>query len=81
MPTTPFSSLKYSDITPRGVYLNRRKFLYAMGLAGGLALAGEYVENLVSPSTRAYASTKLAGLTSSPFSSLLKNSAFWGPGV
>ncbi len=68
MLTTPSSSLKYSDITPRGVYLNRRKFLYAMGLAGGLALAGEYVENLVSPSTRAYASTKLSGLTSSPFS-------------
>ncbi|MGA8232393.1 MAG: protein-methionine-sulfoxide reductase catalytic subunit MsrP [Candidatus Acidiferrales bacterium] len=68
MLTMPSSSLKYSDITPRGVYLNRRKFLYAMGLAGGLALAGEYVENLVSPSTRAYASTKLSGLTSSPFS-------------
>ena len=68
MLTTPSSSLKYSDITPRGVYLDRRKFLYAMGLAGGLALAGEYVENLVSPSIRAYASTKLSGLTSSPFS-------------
>jgi sulfoxide reductase catalytic subunit YedY len=68
MLTTPSSSLKYSDITPRGVYLNRRKFLYAMGLAGGLALAGEYVENLVRPSIRAYASTKLSGLTSSPFS-------------
>ena len=39
-----------------------------MGLAGGLALAGEYVENLVRPSIRAYASTKLSGLTSSPFS-------------
>src|ERR1700731_1731449 len=39
-----------------------------MGLAGGLALAGEYVENLVSPSARAYASTKLSGLTSSPLS-------------
>ena len=61
MLTTLSSSLKYSDITPRGVYLNRRKFLYAMGLAGGLALAGEYVENLVSPSIRAYASTKLSG--------------------
>jgi sulfoxide reductase catalytic subunit YedY len=68
MLTTPSSSLKYSDITPRDVYLNRRKFLYAMGVAGGLALAGEYVENLVRPSIRAYASTKLSGLTPSPFS-------------
>src|ERR1700722_7691744 len=68
MLTTPSSSLKYSDITPRGVYLNRRKFLCAMGLAGSLALAGEYVENLVSPSARAYASTKLSGLSWSPVS-------------
>jgi methionine sulfoxide reductase catalytic subunit len=68
MLTRPSSIFRYSDITPRGVYLNRRKFLCAMGLAGGLALAGEYVENLVSPSARAYASTKLSGLTSSPLS-------------
>ena len=33
--------LKYSDVTPRHVYLNRRKFLYGMGLAGGLALGRE----------------------------------------
>jgi len=32
--------LKHSDVTPREVVLNRRKFLYGMGLAGGLALAG-----------------------------------------
>ena len=53
--------LKYSDITPRDVYLNRRKFLYGMGLAGGLALAGKSLANLVSPSVSAYASTKLQG--------------------
>ena len=42
--------LKYSDITPRDIYLNRRKFLYGMGLAGGLALAGKGLADLVSPS-------------------------------
>ena len=50
---------KYSDITPRDIYLNRRKFLYGMGLAGGVALAGRSLANLAFPSARAYASTKL----------------------
>jgi len=64
--------LKYSDITPRDIYVNRRKFLYGMGLAGGLALAGQSLASLVSPSVRAYASTKLSGLASSPFSTTEK---------
>jgi len=59
---------KYSDITPRDVYINRRKFLYGMGLAGGLALAGKGIADLISPPVRAYASTKLPGLGGSPFS-------------
>src|SRR5713101_3899748 len=60
--------LKYSDVTPRQVYLDRRKFLYGMGLAGGLALAGKSFANLAFPSSRAYASTKLAGVVKGPFS-------------
>jgi hypothetical protein len=60
--------LKYSDITPRDIYLNRRKFLYGLGLAGGLALAGKSLANLAFPSARAYAATSLPGLVKSPFS-------------
>ena len=60
--------LKYSDVTPRDIYLNRRKFLYGMGLAGGLALAGKSVANLAFPSARAYAATSLPGLVKGPFS-------------
>jgi methionine sulfoxide reductase catalytic subunit len=60
--------LKYSEITPRQVYLDRRKFLYGMGLAGGLALAGKSVANLAFPSARAYAATSLPGLVKGPFS-------------
>jgi len=60
--------LKYSDVTPREIYLNRRKFLYGMGLAGGLALAGKSVANLALPSARAYAATSLPGLVKGPFS-------------
>jgi len=69
------SGLKYSDITPREEYLNRRKFLYGLGLAGGLALAGKSVADLVSPSIRAYAGTKLPGIVSSPFSTTEKVTA------
>ena len=64
--------LKYSDITPRDIYLNRRKFLYGMGLAGGLALAGKGLADLVNPSTRAFASTKLQGMSGSPYSTTEK---------
>src|SRR5882762_5249851 len=60
--------LKYSDVTPRDIYLNRRKFLYGMGLAGGLALAGKSVANLAFPPARAYAATSLPGLVKGPFS-------------
>jgi sulfoxide reductase catalytic subunit YedY len=66
------SDLKYSDVTPRDIYLHRRKFLYGMGLAGGLALAGESLADLINPPLRAYASTKLPGLAESPFSTTEK---------
>jgi len=59
--------LKYSDITPRNVYLNRRNFLYSMGLLGGAALAGKSLLSLVNPTMRAKASTKLSGVVKGPF--------------
>src|SRR5258708_17770689 len=67
--------LKYSDITPRDTYLNRRKFLYGMGLAGGLALAGKNLADLVDPTMRAYASAKISPLASSPLSTTEKPTA------
>jgi methionine sulfoxide reductase catalytic subunit len=60
--------LKYSDVTPRDIYMNRRKFLYGMGLAGGAALAGKSVADLLLPSQRVYASTKLPGVVKGSFS-------------
>jgi len=59
--------LKYSDVTPREIYLNRRKFLYGMGLAGGVALTGNSLFKLAFPSARAFASAKLAGIVKGPF--------------
>ncbi len=52
--------------------MDRRKFLYGMGLAGGLALAGKRVADLIDPSARAYASTKLDVAIKSPFSTTEK---------
>jgi sulfoxide reductase catalytic subunit YedY len=69
------ADMKYSDITPRDIYVNRRKFLYGAGLAGGLALAGKSLMEMFSPSVRAYASTKLSGLIPSPFSTTDKITA------
>ncbi len=60
--------LTYRDITPKSVYLDRRKFLQGMGLAGVAAAGGRGLLNLVSPSITAQAATKLTGLGKSPFS-------------
>src|SRR6266851_6632707 len=60
--------LTYRDITPKSVYLDRRKFLQGMGLAGVAAAGGRGLLNLVSPSITAQAATKLTGLGKSQFS-------------
>jgi len=59
--------LNSSDVTPRDLYLNRRKFLQGMGIAGGLALAGKGVANLIAPATRAFAASKLQGVIKGKF--------------
>ena len=59
--------LKYSDVTPRDVYLNRRKFLYGMGIAGGATLAGKRLADLISPPSRVWASSKLDGVVKGKF--------------
>lgn len=63
---------KYSEITPRDVYVNRRKFLYGMGLVGAVGLAGKGLLDMLNPSARAYAYTKLSPLATSPFSTTEK---------
>ena len=59
--------LTYRDVTPKSVYLDRRKFLHGMGIAGLAAAAGRSVLNLLSPSITAQAATKLTGLVKSPY--------------
>src|SRR6266850_977029 len=68
--------LTYADVTPRSVYLDRRKFLRAMGIVGATAVAGRGLFELASPSQTAFASTKLTGLAKSPFSTTEKQNTF-----
>ncbi|HLK62128.1 MAG TPA: protein-methionine-sulfoxide reductase catalytic subunit MsrP [Bryobacteraceae bacterium] len=55
------ADIRYSEVTPKSVYLNRRRFLAAVP---GAALAAR---ELLSP-TRGLAETKFGGLAKSPFS-------------
>jgi len=50
------ADIRYSEVTPRSVYMDRRKFLAAVPAA---FLAGR---ELLSPTARALAGTKLTGV-------------------
>ena len=41
--------LTYADVTPKSLYLDRRKFLRGMGIAGAAAIAGARLWDLASP--------------------------------
>src|SRR6267142_1822849 len=70
--------LTYADVTPRSVYLDRRKFLRAMGIVGATAAAGKELFGLAWPSQTAFAATKLTGLVKSPFSTTEKQNTVEG---
>jgi sulfoxide reductase catalytic subunit YedY len=59
MKTSESSPLTLQDITPQDVYLNRRKFLAAAGMAGAAAVAGRELWHVAFPPGRVLASTKL----------------------
>jgi methionine sulfoxide reductase catalytic subunit len=68
--------LTYADVTPRSVYLDRRKFLRAMGIVGATAAAGKGLFELALPSQSVFAGAKLPDLVKSPFSTAEKQSTF-----
>jgi sulfoxide reductase catalytic subunit YedY len=57
-----------SEITPKGLYFNRRKFLAGTALAGAAVAAGFGFREVSSPSTAALADAKIDGLKKSSFS-------------
>jgi methionine sulfoxide reductase catalytic subunit len=57
-----------SEITPKHLYLNRRKFLAGAVAAGAAATLGEGIGELISPSLKAQADAKIDGIQKSQFS-------------
>jgi len=58
-----------SEITPKSLYLSRRKFLAGTALAGAAVVAAEVgLHEIASPSSVAQANTKIDGIRKSPFS-------------
>jgi sulfoxide reductase catalytic subunit YedY len=64
--------LTYADVTPKSVYLDRRKFLQAMGIVGATAVAGKGIFDLALPPQGVLAATQFSGLIKSPFSTTEK---------
>ena len=62
------ADIRWSEITPQSLYLNRRKFLAGMAIAGAAAATGVGLREIVSPSTAALAGSKINGIQKSPFS-------------
>ncbi len=67
--------LTYADITPKSLYLDRRKFLRAMGIVGATAVAGKGLLDLALPPQTAFAATQFTGLIKSPFSTTEKQNS------
>ena len=63
--------VRSSEITPKSLYLNRRKFLVAAGLAGAAAASAKVLLDIANPE-RAYAGEKIPNLQKSPFSTMEK---------
>jgi len=59
--------IRSSEITPKGLYLNRRKFLAGAAVVGAAAASRELAE-IISPSTTAFAGNKIDGIKKSPLS-------------
>lgn len=57
-----------SEITPKSLYLNRRKFLAAAGMAGVAGALGIGLRETISPSVTALAGNKIDGIRKSSFS-------------
>jgi sulfoxide reductase catalytic subunit YedY len=64
--------IRSSEITPRDLYFNRRKFLAGLGIAGVAAAGGLGLRRAVSGPAQAFADAKIAGLQKSPFSATEK---------
>jgi methionine sulfoxide reductase catalytic subunit len=70
------TDLKFADVTPQPVYVNRRKFLYGTGIAGAVALLGDRIWRMASSGEAISAGSSFTNLIKSPFSTKEKLSGF-----
>lgn len=54
--------IRSSEITPKNLYLNRRKFLAGAAVAGAAAATGLGLREMVSPRTAVLAGNKIEGI-------------------
>lgn len=65
------SDIKWSEVTPQGLYLNRRKFVAGMTVAGAATVSGLGLRRLAFPalvSADSNPAAQISGLQKSPFS-------------
>jgi len=62
------ADIRSSEITPKSVYLNRRKFIAAAATAGSAAILGFKLRDVVMPSQTVSAGNKIEGIKKSPLS-------------
>jgi methionine sulfoxide reductase catalytic subunit len=60
--------IRSSEITPKSLYLNRRKFLAGAAVAGAAAAIAAGTRETLFPSSAVFAGNKINGLQKSPFS-------------
>src|SRR3984893_8473001 len=70
------TDLRYSDVTPKSVYTQRREFLRAMGITGAATLAGAAAWRLGMPLDEVRATGKLDVATKSQFSTTEKQTPY-----
>jgi methionine sulfoxide reductase catalytic subunit len=62
------NDIRPSEITPKNLYMNRRKFLEGAAMAGVAAAVGVGVRETIFPSSTVLAGNKIEGIKKSPFS-------------
>jgi sulfoxide reductase catalytic subunit YedY len=62
------ADIRSSEITPKSLYLNRRKFLAGVAMAGAAAVSGIGLREVIAPSTAVLAGNKIDGVKKSSFS-------------
>jgi methionine sulfoxide reductase catalytic subunit len=70
------SEIPSSEITSKDAYLNRRKFLAGVTLAGAAAVTGLAFREMQVPSLTAEANAKIDGIQKSPFSTTEKQTPY-----